>query len=50
VCAGGLRSSAVIGALARHGLGNFHNVTGGMSAWAKAGYGVVRQRETAPGR
>jgi rhodanese-related sulfurtransferase len=33
----------VIGALQRHGLGGFHNVTGGMSAWAKAGYGVTRQ-------
>ncbi len=50
LCAGGLRSSAVIGALQRHGLGSFHNVTGGMSAWAKAGYGVSRQREIAPGR
>jgi hydroxyacylglutathione hydrolase len=45
LCAGGLRSSAVIGALQRHGLGGFHNVTGGMSAWVKAGYGVARQRE-----
>jgi rhodanese-related sulfurtransferase len=42
VCAGGLRSSAVIGALQRHGLAGLHNVTGGMAAWAKAGYGVVR--------
>jgi hydroxyacylglutathione hydrolase len=50
VCAGGLRSSAVIGALERHGLGGFHNVTGGMSAWAKAGYSVTRQRGTEPGR
>ncbi|MBM4439303.1 MAG: MBL fold metallo-hydrolase [Candidatus Rokubacteria bacterium] len=40
VCAGGLRSSAVISALKRHGLSNFHNVTGGMAAWSKAGYGV----------
>jgi glyoxylase-like metal-dependent hydrolase (beta-lactamase superfamily II)/rhodanese-related sulfurtransferase/TusA-related sulfurtransferase len=44
LCAGGLRSSAVIGALQRHGLGGFHNVTGGMAAWAKAGYAVSRQR------
>jgi hydroxyacylglutathione hydrolase len=44
LCAGGLRSSAVIGALQRHGLGGFHNVTGGMAAWAKAGYGVQRPR------
>jgi glyoxylase-like metal-dependent hydrolase (beta-lactamase superfamily II)/rhodanese-related sulfurtransferase/TusA-related sulfurtransferase len=43
VCAGGLRSSAVISALQHHGLGGFHNVTGGMAAWAKAGYGVTRQ-------
>ena len=45
LCAGGLRSSTVIGALQRHGLGGFHNVTGGMSAWAKAGYSVTRQRD-----
>jgi glyoxylase-like metal-dependent hydrolase (beta-lactamase superfamily II)/rhodanese-related sulfurtransferase/TusA-related sulfurtransferase len=44
VCAGGLRSSAVISALQRHGMGRFHNVTGGMAAWAKAGYSVTRQR------
>jgi glyoxylase-like metal-dependent hydrolase (beta-lactamase superfamily II)/rhodanese-related sulfurtransferase/TusA-related sulfurtransferase len=43
VCAGGLRSSAVISALQRQGLGGFHNVTGGMAAWAKAGYSVTRQ-------
>ena len=46
MCAGGLRSSAVIGALKRHGLGPFVNVTGGMAAWVKAGYSVTR--ETAP--
>jgi glyoxylase-like metal-dependent hydrolase (beta-lactamase superfamily II)/rhodanese-related sulfurtransferase/TusA-related sulfurtransferase len=51
VCAGGLRSSAVISALQRQGLSGFHNVTGGMAAWAKAGYGVTRQRPVplAPG-
>jgi hydroxyacylglutathione hydrolase len=43
MCAGGLRSSAVISALKRHGLGGFHNVTGGMAAWVKAGYSVTRQ-------
>jgi rhodanese-related sulfurtransferase/TusA-related sulfurtransferase len=48
VCAGGLRSSAVISALQRHGLGRFHNVTGGMAAWAKAGYATTRQRPAAP--
>jgi hydroxyacylglutathione hydrolase len=42
VCAGGLRSSAVISALKRHGLTNFHNVTGGMAAWSKAGYAVEK--------
>jgi glyoxylase-like metal-dependent hydrolase (beta-lactamase superfamily II)/rhodanese-related sulfurtransferase len=42
VCAGGLRSSAVISALKRHGLTNFCNVTGGMAAWVKAGYAVER--------
>jgi hydroxyacylglutathione hydrolase len=48
VCAGGLRSSAVISAFQRHGLGRLHNVTGGMAAWAKAGYGVTRQRTAPP--
>jgi rhodanese-related sulfurtransferase len=42
LCAGGLRSSAVIGALQRHGLGALHNVTAGMGAWIKAGYSVTR--------
>lgn len=42
LCAGGLRSSAAIGALQRHGLGGLHNVTGGMGAWIKAGYSVTR--------
>jgi len=46
VCAGGLRSSTVIGALKRQGLGPFVNVTGGMAAWVKAGYSV--SRENAP--
>jgi hydroxyacylglutathione hydrolase len=50
VCAGGLRSSAVISALQRHGVSGLHNVTGGMAAWAKAGYTVSRQRGTEPGR
>jgi rhodanese-related sulfurtransferase len=49
LCAGGLRSSAVISALQRHGVGGLHNVTGGMAAWAKAGYGVTRQRRTETG-
>jgi hydroxyacylglutathione hydrolase len=42
VCAGGLRSSAVISALKRRGLTNFYNVTGGMAAWTKAGYAIQR--------
>ncbi len=42
VCAGGLRSSAVISALMREGLSSFYNVTGGMAAWVKAGYGVEK--------
>ena len=37
MCAGGLRSSSVISVLERHGLRNCLNVTGGMSAWVKAG-------------
>jgi rhodanese-related sulfurtransferase len=44
VCAGGLRSSTVISGLQRHGVASLHNVTGGMGAWVKAGYGVTRQR------
>src|SRR5215470_7666076 len=42
LCAGGLRSSTVISALKRAGLTDFYNVTGGMSAWHRAGYGVSR--------
>ncbi len=43
VCAGGLRSSTVISALKRSGArGPWYNVTGGMTAWQKAGYAVVR--------
>jgi hydroxyacylglutathione hydrolase len=41
VCAGGLRSSTVISALKRAGLGDWYNVTGGMTAWVKAGYPVA---------
>ena len=37
MCAGGLRSSTVISALERHGVRNCLNVTGGMTAWLKAG-------------
>jgi hydroxyacylglutathione hydrolase len=42
VCAGGLRSSTAISALKRQVAGPWFNVTGGMSAWQKAGYGVRR--------
>ena len=42
LCAGGLRSSLVISALEREGIGNWINVTGGMGAWVKAGYRSVR--------
>jgi hydroxyacylglutathione hydrolase len=39
LCAGGLRSSLVISALAREGLtGRWLNVVGGMTAWTRAGY------------
>ena len=41
VCAGGLRSSTVISALKRAGVTDCYNVTGGMTAWRKAGYSVV---------
>jgi hydroxyacylglutathione hydrolase len=42
LCAGGLRSSTVISALKRHGLTGWYNVSGGMAAWLKAGFPVVR--------
>jgi len=42
VCAGGLRSSTTISALKRRVPGPWLNVTGGMAAWAKAGYGVTK--------
>jgi rhodanese-related sulfurtransferase len=32
----------VISALKRHGVAGWHNVTGGMGAWAKAGQPMVR--------
>jgi rhodanese-related sulfurtransferase len=42
VCAGGLRSSTTISVLKRRVPGPWLNVTGGMGAWLKAGYGVTR--------
>jgi len=44
VCAGGLRSSAVISALGREGLRDWFNVVGGMTAWVKGGYATVKSR------
>jgi hydroxyacylglutathione hydrolase len=44
VCAGGLRSSTVISALKRAGLADWYNVTGGMTAWQKAGYPVASRQ------
>jgi len=43
LCAGGLRSSLVISALARQGLTGWYNVAGGMGAWVRAGYAVVKR-------
>ena len=43
VCAGGLRSSTVISGLKRAGLGDFYNVTGGMTAWQRAGYPITKK-------
>jgi hydroxyacylglutathione hydrolase len=42
VCSGGLRSSTVISALRRAGVSDSYNVTGGMTAWQRAGYPVER--------
>jgi hydroxyacylglutathione hydrolase len=42
LCAGGLRSSTAISALKRHELQGWFNVTGGMAAWKRLGYPVVR--------
>ena len=40
ICAGGYRSSAATSILQQHGFSNLLNVTGGTSAWIKAGYAV----------
>ena len=48
LCAGGLRSSTVISALARQGMGNWLNVSGGMTAWLKGGHPAVSTAR--PGR
>jgi hydroxyacylglutathione hydrolase len=48
MCAGGLRSSLVISALAREGLaGPWLNVAGGMTAWTRAGYPSTKPRPAA---
>ena len=50
MCAGGLRSSLVISALAREGLsGPWLNVAGGMTAWTRAGYPSTKPRPGAGG-
>jgi hydroxyacylglutathione hydrolase len=41
ICAGGYRSSAASSILQQHGFSNLLNVTGGTSAWIKAGYPVA---------
>jgi hydroxyacylglutathione hydrolase len=48
LCAGGLRSSTVISALSRQGMGGWYNVSGGMAAWLKAGYPAVKTSGGAP--
>lgn len=40
ICAGGYRSSAATSLLQQHGFANLLNVTGGTTAWIKAGYPV----------
>ncbi len=40
ICAGGYRSSAATSILQQHGFTNLLNVTGGTSAWIKAGFPV----------
>ena len=42
LCAGGLRSSTVISALSREGMTVWYNVSGGMTAWVKAGYATLK--------
>ena len=48
VCAGGLRSSLAISALAREGVpAAWFNVAGGMAAWTRAGYPSTKRRGVA---
>jgi glyoxylase-like metal-dependent hydrolase (beta-lactamase superfamily II)/rhodanese-related sulfurtransferase len=42
LCAGGLRSSTVISGLQREGMERLYNVSGGMTAWMKAGYPALK--------
>jgi 3-mercaptopyruvate sulfurtransferase SseA len=44
---GGSALSTVISAMQAAGLTNFHNVTGGMSAWQRAGYTVTKSAKRA---
>jgi rhodanese-related sulfurtransferase len=46
ICAGGYRSSAATGILARLGFTHLCNVVGGTSAWVNAGYQVEPVRAT----
>jgi hydroxyacylglutathione hydrolase len=46
LCAGGYRSSAATGILARLGFRHLFNVVGGTSAWVNAGYPVETVRAT----
>jgi len=48
VCAGGLRSSLAISALAREGVpATWFNVAGGMGGWTRAGYPSTKRRGAA---
>jgi rhodanese-related sulfurtransferase len=49
LCAGGLRSSTAISALKRAGVQGWYNVTGGMTAWKRSGYPVVRASSDSSG-
>lgn len=42
ICAGGYRSSAATSILKKHAFTNLMNITGGTSAWIKAGYPVEK--------
>jgi hydroxyacylglutathione hydrolase len=48
LCAGGLRSSTVISALSREGMTGWYNVSGGMTAWVKAGHPTIKSASGRP--